>query len=149
MGDCLISEANIELLRRAWAAYDRGDEDQFAACLTEDWREYDSSGEAGSNLADERLAMQAYRVAFPDKHTEIHRIVADGEIVACHCTVSAHHTGKYFDAEPTGKQVVVHEMMFNSVRDGRLCETWGMVDGPGFYEQITGKPAPEQLDNMG
>ena len=142
-------EANIQLLRRAWAAYDKGDEEGFASCLTDDWREYNSAGEEGTSLADERRAMQAHRFAFPDKHTEIHRIVADEETVACHCTVRAHHTGKYFDAEPTGKEVILHEMMFNRVRGGRLCETWGMVDGPGFYEQITGKTAPEQLDNMG
>jgi predicted ester cyclase len=145
----MTAEANIQLLRRAWAAYDKGDEEGFAACLTDDWREYDAGGQEGTTLAEERLAMQADRVAFPDKHTEIHRIVADAETEACHCTVTAHHTGKYFDAEPTGKRVVLHEMMFNRVRDGRLCETWGMVDGPGFYEQITGKPAPTQLDNMG
>jgi hypothetical protein len=44
--------------------------------------------------------------------------------------------------------VVLHEMMFNHVRDGLLYETWAMVEGPGFYEQVTGRKAPEQLDNM-
>jgi len=93
--------------------------------------------------------MELHRSAFPDKHTEIHDIVADDELVACRCTVSATHTGKYFDADPTGKPVIVREMMFNRVREGRLCETWAMTDGLGFYEQITGLPAPPGVDNLG
>src|SRR5579862_9805240 len=32
----LVDEDIAALMRRAWAAYDRGDEDGFAACLTDD-----------------------------------------------------------------------------------------------------------------
>ena len=146
-----MQHSNVELLRRAWAAYDQGDVRAFAACLTDDWREYGAEGLEGGfeTLEDERRTMELHRSAFPDKHTEIHRIVADDEIVACHCTVSATHTGRYLDLEPTGKRVVVHEMMFNRVRDGRLAETWAITQGKGFYEQIAGRSAPESLDNLG
>lgn len=143
-----MTQSNIELLRRAWAAYNRGDEVAFAACLTEDWREYGPGGESAT-LEDERPTMELHRSAFPDKHAEFHRIVADEDTVACYLTVSATHSGKYFDAEPTGKRVLVHEMMFNRVVDGRVAETWAMTAGPGFYEQITGREAPEALDNLG
>ncbi|MDQ1448437.1 MAG: hypothetical protein QOC79_1408, partial [Actinomycetota bacterium] len=61
----LMHEANAELARRAWAAYDRGDEEAFAACLTDDWREYDSAG-VSETLEGEREAMRAHRTAFPD-----------------------------------------------------------------------------------
>jgi predicted ester cyclase len=145
----MTAEANVALLRRAWAAYDQGDEEGFAACLTDDWHEYGADGQGGAGLEDERPTMRLHKIAFPDKHTQIHRIVADEHTVACHCTVTATHTGRYLDAEPTGQRLVVNEMMFNRVENGRLRETWAMIDGPGFYEQITGKPAPENLDNMG
>jgi predicted ester cyclase len=146
-----VSEENIQLLRRAWAAYDIGDIEAFAACLTHDWREYGASGPSGGfgTLDDERRTMESHRVAFPDKHTEIHHIVADEELVACHCTLTATHTGPYMGLEATGKSVVLHEMMFNRVRDGKLSETWAITSGAGFYEQLTGEPAPEQLDNIG
>jgi predicted ester cyclase len=146
-----MSDENVELLRRAWKAYDAGDVEGFAACLTDDWREYDPSDPAGGfiTLVDERRAMESHRVAFPDKHTEIHHIVADTELVACHCTVTATHTGPYQGLEATGKRVVVHEMMFNRVREGKLSETWAIISGPGFFKQLTGESASEQLDNMG
>jgi predicted ester cyclase len=144
-----MSETNIALLRRAWAAYDRGDEEAFAACLTPDWKEYDSPNASSyGTLEDERRTMRAHRIAFPDKHTEIYMILADENIVACFCTVRATHSGKYLDVEPTGKTVAVHEMMFNRVRDGKLWETYAIATGPGFYEQITGEDIPEQLDNL-
>ena len=148
----MIVEENIELLQRAWAAYDGGDEEGFAACLTPDWREYGPagpSGGGGATLEDERRTMRLHREAFPDKHTEIHRIVASETVVACHCTVMATHAGPYLDLEPTGKKVAVHEMMFNEVRDGRLAVTWAMSSGGGFYEQIAGRARPAGLDNLG
>jgi len=145
-----MTHPNIELLRRAWAAYDKGDVEAFAACLDDDWRESGPRGpQAGfATLEDERRTMELHRVAFPDKHTEIHTAVADDDVVGCHCTVTATHTGRYLDLEPTGKRVVVYEMMFNRVRDGRVVETWAMTDGDGFYEQLAGRPAPEGLDNL-
>jgi len=144
-----MSEANIALLKRAWATYDKGDEEAFAACLTSDWKEYGSPNASSYNTLDnERPTMREHRIAFPDKHTEIHMILADENTVACYCTITATHTGKYFDAEPTGKIVTVYEMMFNRVRDGKICETYAMQVGKGFYEQITGKEIPEQLDNL-
>lgn len=147
-GGAVSAEENVALLRRAWGCYDNGDVEGFAACLTPDWREYDGAGES-ANLDDERRTMELHRVAFPDKHTEIHRIVADETLVACHCTTTATHTGRYLDLEPTGKRVVVFEMMFNRVDHSRLAETWAVTEGAGFYEQLTGRPAPDSLDNMG
>ncbi len=144
-----MSEANIELLKRGWAAYDKGDEEAFAACLTPDWKEYGSPNASSyATLEDERRTMREHRIAFPDKHTEIHMILADENTVACFCTVRATHSGKYLDVEPTGKVVTELEMMFNRVRDGKISETYAMVVGLGFYEQITGKKIPEQLDNL-
>ncbi|HXA73302.1 MAG TPA: ester cyclase [Acidimicrobiales bacterium] len=143
-----MDEESAALLRRAWAAYDRGDEEGFAACLTDDWHDHLPSGEVAT-FADERKTMAVHRVAFPDKHTEILRMVASDGMVACHCTTSAIHRGVYFDVEPTGTRVSVDEMMFNRVVDGKIAETWVITAGPGFYRQLTGREAPEDVDNMG
>jgi predicted ester cyclase len=143
-----VSDENAALLRRAWAAYDRGDEEAFAACLTDDWREHTPTGEVAT-LADELKTMAAHRVAFPDKHTEILLLVASEDLVACYSTTSAVHRGPYFDLAPTGTRVSVDEMMFNRVEGGKVAETWVITAGPGFYRQLTGREAPEDLDNMG
>jgi predicted ester cyclase len=143
-----MSEENAALLRRAWAAYASGDAERFAECVTDDWLEHAPSGET-STLEDERKTMAVHRIAFPDKHTEIHQIVADGDLVACYCTTTATHKGPYLDLEATGHRVSVDEMMFNRVCDGRIAETWAITSGGGFYRQLTGRDAPEDLDNQG
>ncbi|HYL40063.1 MAG TPA: ester cyclase [Candidatus Binatus sp.] len=144
-----MEHPNAQLLRRAWAAYDRGDVEGFAACLTDDWREFGPEAVDDATLEDERPTMELHRSAFPDKHTEIHQIVADDGMVACFCTVTATRTGTYIDVAPSGKHLTVREMMFNTVRDARLLITWAMTAGPGFYEQLTGRAAPEAVDNLG
>lgn len=143
-----MDEDIAALMRRAWAAYDRGDEDAFAACLTDDWCEHTQTGEVAT-LADERKTMAMHRIAFPDKHTEILRMVASDDMVACHCTTSAVHRGDYFDLAATGSRVSVDEMMFSRIVDGKIAETWVITAGPGFYRQLTGREAPEDVDNMG
>jgi predicted ester cyclase len=143
-----VNEENAALLRRAWAAYDRGDADGFAACLTDDWHEHTPLGETAT-LEDERKTMAAHLVAFPDKHTEILHLVADGDMVAIHSTTSAVHRGPYLGLAPTGHRVSVDEMMFSRIQQGRIAETWVITAGPGFYRQLTGNEAPEDLDNMG
>lgn len=143
-----MDEENAALLRRAWAAYDRGDEEEFAACLTDDWREHTPSGEVAT-LADELKTMAAHRIAFPGKHTDILIMVAADDMVACYCTTSAVHRGPYFDLPPTGTRVCVDEMMFNRIVQGQVAETWVITAGPGFYRQLTGREVPEDLDNMG
>lgn len=143
-----MNEENAALLRRAWIAYDRGDVEAFAECLTDDWREHGPDGEVAT-LDDERKTMAVHRVAFPDKRTEIVHLVADGDVVACQCTTSATHRGRYFDLEPTGTRVSVDEMMFNRIEGGRIAETWVITTWPGFYRQLTGNEAPEDVDNMG
>jgi predicted ester cyclase len=141
-------EANKAVVVRAWAAYDKGDVDGFAACLTDDWREYDGAGNE-TRLDDEREAMAAHRVAFPDKRTEVEAIVAEGDLVSVMTHTTATHLGRYFDAAPAGKAVRIHEISLHRVRDGRIAQTWAEINGPGFYQQITGRPSPGVTDNMG
>ena len=143
-----MNEENAALLRRAWAAYDRGDAEGFAACLTDDWREHTPTGEFAT-IEDERKTMAAHLVAFPDKHTEILHLVADGDMVAIHSTTTAVHRGPYLGLTATGTRVSVDEMMFSRIEHDKIAETWVITAGPGFYRQLTGSEAPEDLDNMG
>jgi predicted ester cyclase len=145
MGDL---EANKAVVVRAWAAYSAGDETAFEACLTDDWREYDGAGNE-TTLDDERPAMAIQRIAFPDKQTEVEAIIAEGDLVSVMTHTTATHLGVYFDAAPSGRRVRVHEISLHRLRDGRIAQTWAETDGPGFYQQLTGRPSPGATDNMG
>lgn len=131
----------MALLRRAWAAFDRADGEAFASCVADGWVEHLADGET-SGIDQLRPLLLELRTALSDVNTEIDRVVADDSTVACHCTITATHTGPFQGIAATGKRIVVHEMMFNEVDNGRLRETWTISDRPGLLEQISGKAAP-------
>jgi predicted ester cyclase len=138
-------ERNKELVRRAWAAYDRGDVDGFAACVTADWVERDADGSV-AKLADARTSMDLQRTAFPDKRTRIDQIIAEGDLVVTRTLTTATHRGEYLGLAPTGKVVTLHEMLINRIEGDRIAESW-QVTSYGFYKQLTGKDA-KSGDNM-
>lgn len=143
-----MSDANKAVARRAWDAYCRGDVARFSACLTDDWIEYDTDGST-ANLQDNVEIMDIHRSAFPDKRAEILHDVAEGDLVAQHIIITGTQTGAYFGLEPTGKPVRTLEMMVHRFRDGRIAESWAITAGGGFYEQLTGHPAPDTNENLG
>ena len=61
-----MNEANIALLKRAWIAYNQGDEEEFAACLTSDWKEY-GSPDATEYGTLETSAGRCVRTALPSR----------------------------------------------------------------------------------
>ena len=132
-------EGNKQVVQRAWAAYDAGDEAAFAECVTDDWREHDAGG-AHATIADARDSMRLHRVAFPDKRTIIERIVAEGDVVVTHSRTEVTHTGEYFRLAPTGKHLTLDEMLICRIAGGRIAECWQITSG-GFMEQLTGRKA--------
>lgn len=138
-------ERNKQLVRRAWAAYDRGDEDGFARCVADDWVERDADG-GMATLADARKSMALQRTAFPDKHTAIEQIVAEGDLVVTRSVTTATHRGDYMGLAPTGKVVTLHEILINRIVGDRIVESWEQTSA-GFYKQLTGKE-PKSGDNM-
>ncbi|MEA2662734.1 MAG: hypothetical protein QOH08_2306, partial [Chloroflexota bacterium] len=141
-----MSEAGKDVVRRAWAAYDAGDEAAFAACVTSDWREHDPVGSVAT-IADANASMRAQRGAFR-KQTEIVQIVAEGDIVAARSVTRSTHVGRYLDVEPTGRVLELHQVLFNRIAGGRIAETWQVTGSPGLYTQLTGRAAPGRRDNQ-
>ena len=132
-------ERNKQVVRRAWAAYDAGDEVAFAECITDDWREHDAGG-ALATIADVRDSMRMHRAAFPDKRTIIDRIVAEGDLVVTHSRSEATHTGKYLGLAPTGKRLTLEEILICRIAGDRISESWQITTG-GFMQQLTGRKA--------
>jgi predicted ester cyclase len=86
--------------------------------------------------------MRRHRVAFPDQRIEIHQIFGEGDFVSTFVTVTATHTGRYFDVEPTGREVRFHFLAIHRVFDGQVIESRTMSDSPGWYHQVGGRPPP-------
>jgi predicted ester cyclase len=67
--------------------------------------------------------------AFPDLHIEIKDLIAERDKVVSRNTVSGTHRGEYMGLAPTGRAVTYDEIFIVRFSgEGRIVETWGVVD---------------------
>ena len=85
--------------------------------------------------------MQIYRTAFPDLEWVIEQLLAEGEWVAARLTLHGTHLGPLGNIEPSGERVVMNEMAFWRVVDGKLHAIWSQGDALGLRIQIGSIPA--------
>ena len=67
-------------------------------------------------------------VAYPDLHVAVEDLIAEGDKVVSRNVVTGTHRGEYLGIPPTGKSVTYNEIFIFRFRDGRIAETWGVVD---------------------
>ena len=90
-----------------------------------------------------KRAITMLRTAFPDLHFEIHHMLADGDIVAFHSTMTGTHLGPFQGLAPSGKAVSVRHMHFLRMEDGRGADLWHLWDTPALMKQIGAGPGRE------
>jgi predicted ester cyclase len=86
------------------------------------------------------------RDAFADLRWEIHEVVAEGDLVAVHCTMSGRHVRPFvgYDEEaqvreafpPTGKRFATTQTHWLRIADGRVIEHWANRDDLGTAFQL-------------
>jgi steroid delta-isomerase-like uncharacterized protein len=74
--------------------------------------------------------------ALPDLHITLEDLVADGDKVAARDTVTGTHVGEYMGIPATGKFVTYDEIFFCRFNNGRIAETWGVVDVLSLLRQL-------------
>ena len=70
----------------------------------------------------------AFRSAFPDMHWAIEEQIGEGEKVVSRLAFTGTHRGEYMGLGPTGRSVTYDEIFVFRFVDGRIAETWGVVD---------------------
>jgi predicted ester cyclase len=78
---------------------------------------------------------------YPDIHLTVHDVIAEGDKVVGRTTVTGTHQGEFMGVGPTGKSVTYNEMFMFRFADGRVVETWGVVDVYAQMKQIGVLPA--------
>ena len=66
--------------------------------------------------------------AFPDLHITVNDVIAEGDKVVGRNSVTGTHQGEYMGLPPTGRSVTYNEIFIFRFVDGRIAETWGVVD---------------------
>ena len=66
--------------------------------------------------------------AFPDLRVTVEDVIAEGDKVVSRNSVSGTHEGEYMGIPPTGRSVTYNEIFIARFVNGRIAETWGIVD---------------------
>ena len=88
----------------------------------------------GAELLKHVWAM-LFRV-YPDIHLTVEDLIAEGDRVVARNTVTGTHRGEFMGVAPTGKSVTYNEIFVFRFADGRVVETWGVVDVYAQMKQI-------------
>ncbi|MDT0445011.1 ester cyclase [Streptomyces johnsoniae] len=74
--------------------------------------------------------------AFPDLHIAVEDLIAEGDKVVCRNTVTGTHRGEFMGVPPTGTSITYREIFIGRFTDGRVAETWGVVDLLSLMRQL-------------
>jgi predicted ester cyclase len=77
-----------------------------------------------------------FRIAFPDLHSTLEDLIAEGEKVAVRFTFTGAQQGALLGNAPTGKQVRVTAILITRLVTGKFVEGWITYDGLGMLQQL-------------
>ncbi len=86
----------------------------------------------------------AWRGAFPDWHSTVEELVAEGDRVAERWTGRGTHLGELQGVPPTGKRVEAPGSVFYRIVGGKIVEFRGQLDVMSLMQQLGVIPTPQK-----
>jgi steroid delta-isomerase-like uncharacterized protein len=93
----------------------------------------------GAQVLKELFA-RIHRV-FPDLQVTVEDMIEEGDKVAGRNRLTGTHHGEYMGLPPTGKTITYNEIIIFRFVNGRIAETWGVVDVFSQLKQLGMIPA--------
>jgi steroid delta-isomerase-like uncharacterized protein len=134
-------EANVEMVRRYFAAWDACDLDALDEIIAPDVVDHTAYDGQGAGIAGYKEFFVLWRAAFPDFYSTIEDQIVEGDTVVTRWTLRGTHRGDYHGVAPTGKPVTMRAISINRIVDGKIAEEWFMGDELGLLRQIGAIPA--------
>lgn len=109
--------------------------------LAEDFINHDPPFGVSADRDGMRSAAAMMRAGFPDWHSELHQLIAEGDVVVERFTAGGTQRGEVMGVAPTGRTVALPGINIFRLRDGRIVERWGRLDDLGLLRQLGLAPA--------
>jgi steroid delta-isomerase-like uncharacterized protein len=136
-----VTEQNKELARRFDDAFNAGDTEAMAGIVADGV--VVNPPAAGRESGREALfeAINMYHTAFPDLHSTVEQVVAEGDLVVLHGTAAGTNSGPLMGMPATGKTATFSYIDIYRIADGRIAEIWHVEDVAGMLQQLGAAPA--------
>ncbi len=127
-----------DVVREYVDAYNAGDAEGIETLLTEDFVVHGLPGIDGDEHGRDVFLdwLHATFEAFPDKHTNIAELIAEGGVVAARWRSTATHEGTFGGVPATNREWTATAQTFVRVDDGKLAEMWFQPDQLGMLQQL-------------
>jgi steroid delta-isomerase-like uncharacterized protein len=87
-----------------------------------------------------------WRESFPDWHSTVEELIAEGDRVAERWTGRGTHLGELQGIPPTGKRVEAPGSVFYRIVDGKIVEFRGQLDMMSLMQQLGVIASPQQAE---
>ena len=87
-----------------------------------------------------------FRGAFPDWHSTLEELIAEGDRVAERWTGRGTHQGELQGIPPTGKRVEAPGSVFYRIVGGEIVEFRGQLDMMSLMQQLGAIPSPQHAE---
>jgi steroid delta-isomerase-like uncharacterized protein len=139
-----VAEENKKLVREVTeAVWNRRGVDRipefYAPDFVADYRPYTPLREGHDAI---RRMVEGAWTAFPDYHEALHELIAEGDRVVAHFTISGTQRGQWGPLPPTGKRAQFEEIVILQILDGKIRRQRGIVDNLSALRQLGVLPAP-------
>jgi steroid delta-isomerase-like uncharacterized protein len=118
------------------ALFTHGDLGAIDRHLAADFVDHDPPLGSGSDREAWRRMGAVFREAFPDWHSDVAELIAEGDLVTERFTARGTHQGELMGVPPTRREVALAGINVFRVRDGVITERWGRLDELGFLRQL-------------
>ena len=88
--------------------------------------------------------LTTFAAAFPDGHTVIEDIVAEGDRVVARITFNGTHEAEIEGIPATGKKVSMPGITIFRLDNGKIAEGWLLSDNLGMMQQLGVIPRPQE-----
>ena len=140
----MSGEANKAVIRQ-WVAegWNGGDVDAAAArYYADDYRMHDPAvPDLPPGLECFKAYIHSFRDALSDVDVVLDAVLAEGDKVNWHFTLTATHTATLLGIPATGNRVSVTGMLISRIAGGKVAEEWINRDDLGLFQQIGAIPA--------
>lgn len=136
-------EEHKALVRRLFDVWNTGNVEAvdalYAPDFVADYRPYAPLRRGPEAVKD---MVRRARATFPDYHEELLDLIAEGDRVVAHFTITGTQAGAWGPVPATGKRLAYEEIVILRIRDGKVVHQRGIVDNLNALRQLGVVPTP-------
>ena len=131
-----MSDANKEIMRRAYRAIGEGDVKVLGELMADDVIEHEEFPGLEPTKEGVLGFFEILRGAFPDLTMTPEDMVGEGDKVCVRGTMAGTHSGDFMGIPATGHAVSVAFYDLMRLQNGQIVEHWGLTDSETMMRQL-------------